>query len=385
MRLFDDGPLLRAARRLPWARRLVRTPLPRMLLVAAAAWLPLLLLSARAGSLFGGPARGFFQDIQTHARLLVRLPLYVFAAYYADAVGVPGLSAFVKRGLVRAADRRRFRRIVSTTAVRLRSPALRAGLFAAAVIVGHLAWAGRLAIREPSWHGEAGRWGSQLTPAGWWLVVVSNPLVAYLHVLWLARLAALAIMLARVAALDLNLVPTHPDHAGGLGFLGSKTYGLAPLALAEGAGAAGLLANRIMLEGRPPAEFAFELVACALVVVGFILAPLLVFAPRLFRTRRAGLMAYGALSNRYMREFDDAWIEGRAYAQGRELLGAADIQSLADMANGYWLVRSMRLVPIGRIDALTQVFAFLLPFAPLLLSVYTADALSSKLLMSFLF
>lgn len=73
-----------------------------------------------------------------------------------------------------------------------------------------------------SWERNAGT----LTPAGWWHVLVSLPLLYFflLRALWIFVLWGW--FLFRISRLDLPLTPTHPDHAGGLGFLG---FGLASL------------------------------------------------------------------------------------------------------------------------------------------------------------
>ena len=51
----------------------------------------------------------------------------------------------------------------------------------------------------------------------------------------------------------------------------------------------------------------------------FVLAPLLVFTPRLARTKRIGLAEYGGLAQRYVREFDQKWLRGRS--AGRRTAG----------------------------------------------------------------
>jgi hypothetical protein len=61
-----------------------------------------------------------------------------------------------------------------------------------------------------------------------------------------------------------------------------------------------------------------------------------------------------------------------------ELLGAADIQSLADLGNSYALVRDMRPIPFGledvsRLAAATA--APLLPLLPLLLTIFSLEEL----------
>jgi hypothetical protein len=57
-----------------------------------------------------------------------------------------------------------------------------------------------------------------------------------------------------------------------------------------------------------------------------VVVPLLVFIPCLARTKREGLAEYGALAQRYVREFDDKWLRGGTPAD-EPLVGSGDIQS----------------------------------------------------------
>ena len=62
--------------------------------------------------------------------------------------------------------------------------------------------------------------GARLTVAGWWCALVSNPLFWFLLLRWLWRHAVWGLLLRDLAGLDLRLVATHPDGAGGLAFIG---------------------------------------------------------------------------------------------------------------------------------------------------------------------
>jgi hypothetical protein len=48
---------------------------------------------------------------------------------------------------------------------------------------------------------------------------------------------------------------------------------------------------------------------------------------------------------RYVRDFDDKWLRGGT-STDEPLLGNADVQSLADLANSFEVVRTMRIVPV---------------------------------------
>jgi len=94
----------------------------------------------------------------------------------------------------------------------------------------------------------------------------------------------------------------------------------------------------------------------------------------LARSRRAGVMAYGSLVVHYNRDFQEKWVSSASTDQG-ELLGAADIQSLADMGTGFSRVIEMRPIPFGRRAVLTIALATILPGLPLLVLVMPMNEL----------
>ena len=62
---------------------------------------------------------------------------------------------------------------------------------------------------------------------------------------------------------------------------------------------------------------------------------------KLAQAKRTGNREYGALAERYVREFDTKWLRGGA-SSDEPLVGSADIQSLSDMANTFEVVRTMQ-------------------------------------------
>ena len=85
---------------------------------------------------------------------------------------------------------------------------------------------------------------------------------------------------------------------------------------------------------------------------------------------------YGTLASGYVREFEDKWLRKE---QPREpFLGSPDVQSLADLANSFDVIRSMRIAPIGLKQILLIAGAAALPAAPLALFVVPLDQLIVK-------
>jgi hypothetical protein len=101
-------------------------------------------------------------------------------------------------------------------------------------------------------------------------------------------------------------------------------------------------------------------------LVGFfvlvILGPLTVFTPHLSRSKRRGLSEYGTLATVYVADFDEKCIRGGM--KQKEILGIQDIQSLADVASSYSVVREMRPVPFTLNDVIQLVIGTTLPIVP---------------------
>jgi len=103
-----------------------------------------------------------------------------------------------------------------------------------------------------------------------------------------------------------------------------------------------------------------------------------VFAPQLAQAKRTGNREYGTLAERYGREFDAKWLRGGVPAD-EPLVGSADIQSLADLANSFEVVRTMQIAPITRDAILRLVGATLVPIVPLALTMMSLEELVKTL------
>jgi len=181
-----------------------------------------------------------------------------------------------------------------------------------------------------------------------------------------------------VARLQLKLVPTQPDRAGGLGFIGSATEGFWVMMIAHGTIVAAVIVHGMLFGGMTLPQYKLDIYALWAVTLLWIVVPLLPFAPVLHRAKRAGKNAYGNLSQRYAIDFEQKWMSGAMRED--HLLGSGDIQSLADLRNGYDVVRTMRLLPIGRETVLRLLIFPLIPVAPLALTLVPLDRLVKHLI-----
>ena len=351
----------------------------RVTVVALLAWLPLLVLVAAQGHLLQGVAVPFVRDIETHVRLLVVIPLLLFAEVQARSFLPTVVQEFPRRGLVPAEGMPRFEAAVAGGS-RLRSSALaEAGLLVLvyAVFMGVI-WRQYGSSYASTWYATTTPAGTQLTLAGYWLVFVSLPIVQFLMLRWYLWILAWARFLWQVSRIRLKLASTHPDRAGGLGFLESSGHIFLMVALAHGALAAGPLASLILFKGAALREFADVLALLVAWVALVVYGPLLFFMPQLVAAKKVGLFEYGRLAERYVREFHEKWLDDRARPD-EPLVGSADIQSLADLGNAYNVVEGLRLAPISYVAVLRLAAATLVPVAPLLLTMVPLNELVLRL------
>jgi hypothetical protein len=378
--LLAGGPLFRLWRRSRLADDSLHLLHRRIVVLVVVAWLPLLVLSVIDGRAWSSAGLDFFHDAEIHLRLLVAMPLLVFAEQFVHVRMRPMVSHFLGRGLVADRDRGAFDEALASAA-RLRDSGVAEALLLVLVYtVGvWVVWSGHAVSDAGAWYGEVGTGTLKPTTAGWWLSLVSLPLFQFILLRWYYRLMVWARLLWQVSRLDLRYVPNHPDQCGGIGFLAASSYAFTPLLFAQGVLLSGLMANRILHAGARLPDFKLELIGLVGVMLLAILGPLLSFCPGLSATKRAAMEAYGQLFNRYSREFEAKWLHGRA-PEGEALLGTADIQSLADLGNSYGLIRDMRWVPFSHRAVIRLAITTLLPASPLLLTVLPLEELLGRLL-----
>lgn len=353
----------------------------RVLAMVLVAWLPLVLLSIVEGHAWGATVTlPMFYDVELHVRFLLALPLLIMAELTVHQRMRPVIGQFLERGMIPDHARAQFDAAIAS-ATRLRNSVTAEILLIAFVyVVGvGLIWRTQVALDVASWYGEPVNGRLQPSLAGWWLGFVSLPVFQFLLLRWYFRLFIWARFLWHVSRIDLRLVPTHPDRAGGLGFLGAVAYAFSPVLLAQGALMAGTFVSKIFYTGATLPEFKLELIGLVALLVFVILGPMLVFSPQLEAAKRGGLREYGTLAQRYVREFDSKWLRG-GVPEGEPLVGSADIQSLADLGNSFEVVKGMRFVPFTAQTVLQLAVTTLVPVVPVMLTMISLEELLGRLL-----
>ena len=343
--------------------------------IAALAWLPLAVLSALAGDLTGGSAVPFSHALGTHVRLLALIPLYFLAEAGFDLRAGQVLRALVESQVVPASQRPALAAALRRACRWSQSPAAETALVVVVVI---LAWQGvgaDLPSDVSTWRHDP---DGTRTLAGAWYAFAAVPLFQFLTFRWGLRLLAWGAVLWRLRGLDLQLMPTHPDRAGGLGDLGVVQVALTPLAFGFSCLFVAGVAEHVLFAGADVRGRSMSLVAMVTATTALFVAPLLIFLPKLLGAKQRGLVEYGTLAARYARAFDTKWL--RDPPPEDPLIGSADIQSLADMSGAFDIIREMRIVPIAQHQLLLIAGAALLPALPLVFFLVPLDEMIRRAL-----
>jgi hypothetical protein len=350
----------------------------RLILFVVITWLPLLLLAAVLPFAGSAGRLAFLRDIEVHAKFLVALPAFIMAELLVHLRMKPVARRFVERRIISLDDLPRFYRAVESAFGLRNSIALELGLFATVYTFGLWFWQSRFGIEAATWYAmPGGRW--HLTPAGFWYVFVSIPILQFMLLRWYVRFFIWYRFLWQVSRISLDLIPTHPDRAGGLGFLGGLSYTFGPILFGQGAMLAGLIASNVLYHGGNLLSFKLQAGTFVVFFVCVIFGPLLVFTSQMARTRRKGLAEYGLLAQRYVAGFREKWILDSG-TSSEELLGTGDIQSLADLGNSYTVVQEMSVVPFGLRDVARLAAATAAPMVPLLLLVWSPEEVIMRIM-----
>jgi hypothetical protein len=316
-------------------------------------------------------------DLTVLSRYLIVAPLFILAEE--GTIFRLGQIArhFIDAGVITAADRPRFDGIVAQ-ARRLLDSVL---VEALVVALAYLAMITLIRVFPdqdiPFWH-KAGDGGRGYSWAGWWHVLVSAPIALVLLVGWVWRILIWGLFLFRVSRLDLQLVPAHPDLAGGLQFVGLSLRAFLLLSFAISASAAGGVAQRVLYLGASFFSFKYVIAAVVALILLLFVGPVLVFGGKLVEARRRGIINYGGLAGAVGRELENKWLDYRKNVDERAL----DVQHFSATTDLYQVVSNvyqMKPFPIDTQDLIALVVVTLLPFLPALLLEIPVNEILSDL------
>jgi hypothetical protein len=376
--LVQGGPAYRIQQRLGLIpRRGLGVP-RRMLFFILLTWAPIMVWAIVSRRLFPGIAtEPLLQHFGVHVRCLVAIPLFIAAEAVAEAISQRIFPYFVTSGILTEALESRFFEILRR-AMRLRDSWLAwAVLTALALLLAwHFTGVGEVLHEdELSWAVSSETGHAQLGFGGWWFLFVVRPVFTFFLLHWVWRLFIVAVVSWRIAHLDLRLVPTHPDRAGGLGFLEQVLLAFSPIVLAVSAVLASHWAHQILYHQADMASLKLPLGVFVAALLVIFLGPLLLFSPPLRRLKRRSLLAYGAFVGGHGRLVRRRWILGEP-VEDHGLLEAPELGPVADTITMYEAVKRIKMAPLGKQSLVAVLAPALLPMIPVFaIKVPVKDAL----------
>ncbi|MEI9991709.1 MAG: hypothetical protein WDM86_16915 [Rhizomicrobium sp.] len=380
--LFDGGPPIGLQMRiglLAPGRPNIRG---RALLAVLLGWAaPFLITLIQGAVLHDRSFTSFVADYGMYARSLIAAPLLVLI----EGVCFPRLSGIARHfqdgGLIRDADLPRYRQALSSTRALRDSMRLEFGLVAVAIgLVVAINWAVPQQAYQ-AWHRLPHSESYSL--AGWWNALISVPVLIMLLLGWLWRLLLWTRFLWLMSRLDLKIIAAHPDGAGGLKFIGLSTQAFSVLAFSSGVIVAGTIMNHIVHDAAPLMAYRAIIVGFAVLMIGLLAGPLLVFSLKLLDARRRGIFEYGALARSVGGLMERKWFRRREDADA-EALSVQDFSATTDLysvtANAY----AMNIVPVAWVSLILLACGALLPFLPAVLMSVSPEVLFRKLTSLFL-
>ena len=352
-----EDPLLRLQRALRFAPHQGFGAPKRAVVLALFTWLPAMVWAVVTGHLQVGEGGEFaLRHLGVHIRCLLAIPLFVLSEPIANRV--IGLIAdnFAVSGLVRSEDSSRFAAVIRSI------ERWRDAKVVWFVITGLVVVAALVARRSDVVDADALGWTptpGALSFGGFWIQWIVRPVFLFLLLAWLWRLLLTGLLFRRIAGLDLHLVPSHPDRAGGLGFCEIQTLAFSLVVLAISSVYCSYAAHQILSHGAHFVQFKGTLSCLVVLLTVLFILPLTAFSRSLRRTLMRARFEYGTLAGRHVRGLDERWVKNRALED--PILNAPEIGPAADVATLYSLATQMRPVPIGRLTLVAVLLPALVP------------------------
>lgn len=338
--LFRGGPFYRAQAFIrligPGRWNLGR----RVALILAIAWLPLVILTAMFSR---ENLVGLLRNYMVYSRIVVAVPVLLIGQYLMDDRSCSIVSHIRKAKLLAGDDLGKLNSMMAVLR-RLRDSVFPELLIVVIIFVElAFAWKSKLPT-APDFAVYRDGGVARLTPAGWYYGLVSLFIYQFLLALNLWKWLVWSFVLVRLSRMNLNLVATHPDAHGGLGFLGLSAAGFTPIAFAVSCAIGGDWRDRILHYGASLSNFRLPAIILFVLMFMFALLPLGFFVTRLTLLRKTAMLDYGVLAQSQVVDFQEKWLSGRESNRDPQST-SQEVSALADLTVAYGHIKRMRPFP----------------------------------------
>ena len=326
-------------------------------------WFPLFILNLLFGYFWTDQVQvPFLYDFPVHLRFLLATPLLLIAEGIADKRVKLIVNQFDKAGLLHEEDMPEFNRIKKITD-RMVGSAWAEGIIVF-FITGNLffRWVTHK-VTVSSWQFPDIQADNKASWAAWWLLTVSIPIFQFFILRWLWRWIVWFRLHWMISRINLNLSPTHPDRAGGIGFLGEPPAPFSMVTLTFGIVISSVIASRMIFFDAKLEQFYVLIGVFVFLCIVINMLPLVIYFKPMRLTRIDGIFDYSALIQKHHLQFKDKWFFS---SSNKELLiGNPDISSMCDFSPVYESIEKMTPFPFDLKAMLATVLTSIVPLVPL--------------------
>lgn len=334
----------------------------RIVFAIAVGWVPLILMKLlfdRGNLLF------VLQDYRIVSRMLIAVPVLLLAQPLMESSFRRVVGHIYDAGLLGAKDLVRMEDNIAKL-IQMRDSVL-PELAIIILIAIHTFVSFKTVVGDASWLAYRVGDAYHLTLSGWYAVLVSATIFQFLVGLNLWKWLLWTVFAFRVSRLNLQLVPTHPDENGGLGFLGMTPMAFMPISFSLAAVIGATFRYQILHKGAHLVSFGMPAIVFVVVIAVVALGPLIFFMPRVAALRRKGILDYAILGQMQSTEFHEKWILNRSGHED-ELIDAAEISTLCDYGQAYDRIVAMKPFPTDRGALIALALSIAIPALPVVVA-----------------
>jgi hypothetical protein len=336
----------------------------------------LLALTAMSGS--HSTVMALLTDYRVFVRVLIAIPLLIAGQSQIEEHFSLIIQHFVKSGLICPEDLPGFRQIIATIR-KLKDAWFPEIALVAVAVVSSFVVVGSDLTSGASWSVRNIDGTLSLSPAGWYFQIVTQTIYLVLLGLVLWRWFLYVMFFWRVSRLPLQLVPSDPDQAAGLGFLGKTPIAFISVVIATSAGVGSVLRFEA-LHSSFSLQYVCIVVALwvALILLIFV-GPLAIFSGKLIRASRIGNLQYAALAHLHANQFHKKWVLNEQPPM-ETLLVAPELTRLTDLAFAIDRIRMIKPMPVEKVTLIILAAAAAIPMVPVMLTEVSLSQLLKVLL-----
>jgi hypothetical protein len=344
-------------------------------------WLPLVIITAIDGTLYSGVQLPFLKDIAMQMRLLVALPILLLIKFIIDGKVIDLEKYFFYTLMSDNEQRLTLIKIFNRTR-KLANSILAEIIMLLIVIAATISFVktgffSGLQSGTESWMSNEIE-NHTLSVAGKWVVFISIPVFQFLLLRWIWRYIVWVLHLSSISRSRLNLQPTHPDRAGGLGIIVHTQKYFSLVFVGFSIVVSGEMCAHLLRDPEAFPGIRGEVIGCIIICLFLLLLPMVFFTGKLIKTKHDGLLKLSNLGASMSNKFEEDWINDKPI-ENKVAERSVGTSMLYDYSGVYRSLEELRPVPITLKDVISMAAILFIPYIPIVFIHFSVGELLQKL------